>query len=110
MARRSKRSNNEAEMFEALRLLGTATHCLEDYAAHSNYIELCLIEMGERDVFPHVGARTQMRIQGAQHEVYPIITGTFGGTDFLHSVCGEVSDKVRTFALWSPLEGVVHIH
>jgi len=35
--------------------------------------------MGERDVFPHVGRRTQLQIPGAQHPVYPLITGTFGG-------------------------------
>ena len=26
--------------------------------------------------------------------MYPIVTGTFGGVDFLHSVTGEVSDKL----------------
>lgn len=50
--------------------------------------------MGECDVFPHVGRRTPMRLPGAHHEVYPVVTGTFGGVDFLHSVTGEVSDKL----------------
>ena len=49
--------------------------------------------MGERDVFPHVGRQTQIQLQGAQHPVYPVITGTFGGVDFLHSVMGEFDDK-----------------
>lgn len=65
-----------------------------DFLAHSNYCELALIEMGERDVFPHVGRNTRMRLHGARSEVYPIVTGTFGGVDFLHSVTGEVSDKL----------------
>lgn len=65
-----------------------------DFLAHSNYTELALIEMGERDVFPHVGRNTRLRIEGARHEVYPCVTGTFGGVDFLHSVTGEVSDKL----------------
>jgi hypothetical protein len=65
-----------------------------DFLAHSNYVELALIEMGERDVFPHVGRRTQIRLRGARNEVYPLVTGTFGGVDFLHSVTGEVSDKL----------------
>jgi hypothetical protein len=30
-----------------------------------------------------------LRIPGARQEVYPIVTGTFGGVDFLHSVTGE---------------------
>lgn len=45
--------------------------------------------MGEEDVFPHVGRNTMLRIPGARREVYPIVTGTFGGVDFLHSVTGE---------------------
>ncbi|TLD26790.1 hypothetical protein PspLS_04538 [Pyricularia sp. CBS 133598] len=88
------RNRNKSDFYEALRLLGTGLHCLEDYFAHSNYTELALIEMGERDVFPHVGRDTMMRIPGARHEVYPVVTGTFGGVDFLHSVTGEVSDKL----------------
>ncbi|KAK4239892.1 heterokaryon incompatibility protein Het-C-domain-containing protein [Achaetomium macrosporum] len=88
------RSNNKDELYEALRLLGTGLHCLEDFFAHSNYTELALIELGERDVFPHVGRNTKLRIPGARREVYPIVTGTFGGVDFLHSVTGELSDKM----------------
>ncbi|TPX17255.1 uncharacterized protein E0L32_003373 [Thyridium curvatum] len=94
LARSYRQSRNKAELYEALRLMGTGLHCLEDYMAHSNYTELALIEMGERDIFPHVGRDTMLRIQGARHEVYPIVTGTFGGVDFLHSVTGEVSDKL----------------
>lgn len=45
--------------------------------------------MGERDVFPHVGADTRIRLEGANDDVYPVVTGTFGGVDFLHSVTGE---------------------
>ncbi|ESZ99051.1 NIMA-interacting protein TinC [Sclerotinia borealis F-4128] len=93
LGRSYARSHNKDELYEALRLLGTGLHCLEDYSAHSNYTELALIEMGERDVFPHVGRRTRINLQGAQHSVYPIITGTFGGVDFLHSVMGEFDDK-----------------
>jgi len=75
LGRSYNRSKNKAELHEALRLLGTGLHCLEDYSAHSNYVELALIELGERDVFPHVGRQTQIRLQGAQHPVYPIVTG-----------------------------------
>ncbi|CAG9989788.1 unnamed protein product [Clonostachys byssicola] len=92
--RRYKDNNNKRDLHESLRLLGTALHCLEDFYAHSNYVELALIELGERDVFPHVGSNTQIRLQGARGSVFPIVTGTFGGVDFLHSVTGEVSDKL----------------
>ncbi|EER25810.1 hypothetical protein D8B26_004077 [Coccidioides posadasii str. Silveira] len=100
------RSRDKTELYEALRLLGTGLHCLEDYAAHSNFTELCLIEMGEQDVFPHVGRRTMMELPGVGYPVYPIITGTFGGVDFLHSVMGEFSDKATQSELQS-LEGVM---
>ncbi|KAK4164143.1 heterokaryon incompatibility protein Het-C-domain-containing protein [Cladorrhinum sp. PSN259] len=94
LGRNYGRSSNKNELYESLRLLGTGLHCLEDYFAHSNYTELALIELGERDVFPHVGRNTRLSIPGADNEVYPIVTGTFGGVDFLHSVTGEVSDKM----------------
>lgn len=94
LGRRYRREENKDDLYEALRLLGTGLHCLEDFLAHSNYCELALIELGERDVFPHVGSNTKMQLEGARHRVYPCITGTFGGVDFLHSVTGEVSDKI----------------
>lgn len=92
-ARSYARTKNEAELHEALRLLGTGLHCLEDWPAHSNYTELALIELGVDEVFPHVGANTAIRLPGASGTKFPIVTGTFGGVDFLHSVMGEVNDK-----------------
>jgi hypothetical protein len=86
LGRRYARSNDKADLYEALRLLGTACHCLEDFSAHSNFTELALIELGERGVFPHVGRRTQVQLPGVRRPVYPLVTGTFGGVDFLHSV------------------------
>jgi hypothetical protein len=62
--------------------------------------------MGERDVFPHVGRQTQIRLQVAQHPVYPIVTGTFGGVDFLHSVLGEFDDKTTQSEI-QELEGTM---
>jgi hypothetical protein len=104
--RRYARSGNNDDFYEALRLLGTGLHCLEDYAAHSNYTELTLIEMGENDVFPHVGRNTRFELPGAQDHVYPVVTGTFGGVDFFHSVLGELSDKTKQSELQS-LEGAI---
>ncbi|KAL2122789.1 hypothetical protein VTJ04DRAFT_3244 [Mycothermus thermophilus] len=97
---------NKDDLYEALRLLGTGLHCLEDFFAHSNYTELALIELGEQDVFPHVGRNTKLRIPGARRSVYPLVTGTFGGVDFLHSVTGEVSDKMIQSEL-EDLEGTL---
>lgn len=89
--RKFAQSGNDKDLYEALRLLGTGLHTLEDYAAHSNYLELALKELNV-NAFPHVGANCEVNIDGKS--IYPIVTGTFGMTDFLHSVVGEVSDKM----------------
>ncbi|KAI5810557.1 heterokaryon incompatibility protein Het-C-domain-containing protein [Pyronema omphalodes] len=91
MGRDYANNGDEATLFEAFRLMGTGLHCLEDFSAHSNYTELALIEMGEEGVFPHVGSNTRVNVDGK--DIWPLVTGTFGGVDFLHSVIGEVSDK-----------------
>jgi hypothetical protein len=73
-----------------LRCLGQGLHCMEDFGAHTNYCELALRELGYRDVFPHCGSQTEVNIRG--HYVFPLVTGTFGAVDFLHSVLGEAND------------------
>jgi len=82
----------EEDLCEALRCLGQALHCCEDFGAHSNYCELALREMGHRNVFPHCGQSSEINLRG--HRVFPIVTGTFGGVDFLHSVIGEANDHL----------------
>ncbi|KAF8460509.1 heterokaryon incompatibility protein Het-C-domain-containing protein [Kalaharituber pfeilii] len=91
LGRKFGRDGNDADLYEALRLLGTGLHTLEDFAAHSNYVELALRELGV-DAFPHVGANCEVDVNGKT--IWPIVTGTFGMTDFLHSVVGEISDKM----------------
>lgn len=83
-------SGRETDLCEALRCLGQALHCMEDFSAHSNYCELALREMGYHNVFPHCGTSSEFNLRGKR--VYPIVTGTFGGVDFLHSVLGEATD------------------
>ncbi|KAL1303435.1 hypothetical protein AAFC00_006824 [Neodothiora populina] len=82
----------EEDLCEALRCLGQGLHCLEDFGAHTNYTELALRELGHNNVFPHVGTDTMINLHGKH--VYPLVTGTFGGVDFLHSVLGEATDHV----------------
>lgn len=108
LGRRYHEGNVKKDLYEALRLLGTGLHCLEgtcfsflkemgiliprlDFSAHSNYTELALRELGI-DAFPHVGKQTEIDIRGKR--VFPCVTGTFGMTDFLHSLVGELGDKV----------------
>jgi len=87
-----RRAQNDAEIYEALRLLGQALHTLEDLSAHSNWVELALIEMGHRQVFPHVGNNTAINLGGKR--IFPLVTGTFGGADFIHSLLGEATDHL----------------
>ncbi|KAF4447772.1 putative heterokaryon incompatibility Het-C protein [Fusarium austroafricanum] len=84
------KKGNEDDLCEALRCLGQALHTMEDFSAHSNYCELALRELGYHSVFPHCGAHTEINLHGKR--VYPLVTGTFGAVDFLHSVIGEASD------------------
>jgi len=81
---------SEANLAEALRCLGQGLHCLEDFGAHTNYTELVLREIGYSNVFPHTGVQTQINLRGKH--VFPLVTGTFGGVDFFHSVLGEATD------------------
>lgn len=80
----------DEDLCEALRCLGQALHCMEDFSAHSNYCELALRELGYHNVFPHCGSHAEINIHGKR--VYPLVTGTFGAVDFLHSVIGEATD------------------
>ncbi|KAJ3040862.1 hypothetical protein HDV00_010322 [Rhizophlyctis rosea] len=88
MSVQAARNNDQ---YEAFRCLGQALHTLEDYPAHSNFVELCLIELGYNRVFPFVGESTAIR-QGRNGPIYPVITGTFGAADFVHSLLGEATD------------------
>jgi hypothetical protein len=85
------RNGNQSEAFIHL---GAALHTLEDFAAHSNYTELVLRELGEDSVFPFVGDKCRVQIPGTDKWVPPVTTGTFGALDILHSFLGEADDKV----------------
>lgn len=80
----------DEDLAEALRCLGQGLHTLEDFGAHTNYVELVLRDMGFHNVFPHVGTATGINLHGKQ--TFPLVTGTFGMVDFYHSVLGEATD------------------
>lgn len=71
-----------------MRCLGQTLHCLEDFAANSNYCELALIDLGYTDVFPHCGQSSHINLQG--RKVYPLVTGTLGNANFLRYIVTEV--------------------
>lgn len=43
-------------------------------------------------MFPHVGEQAGINLHGKQ--TFPLVTGTFGGVDFFHSVLGEANDHI----------------
>ncbi|KAI0346175.1 Het-C-domain-containing protein [Trametopsis cervina] len=93
LGRQHRAQGRKEDEYEAYRLLGTALHTLEDFGAHSNFCELALAHMGYNDVFLHVG--DQVRIQASNGKwVAPLVTGTFGGQDFIHSLLGEATDHI----------------
>ena len=63
---------------------------MEDFGAHTNYCELALRELGYNEVFPHTGVASEINVRGKR--IFPLVTGTFGAVDFLHSVLGEATD------------------
>lgn len=52
-----------------------------------------LISFGYTNVFPHVGQNVKVRASNGR-DVYPLVTGTFGGADFIHSLMGEATDHL----------------
>lgn len=93
LGRAQRSQGKKQDEYEAYRLLGTLLHTLEDFSAHSNFCELTLIMMGYHGVFSHVG--DQVRIQAPNGQwVAPLVTGTFGSSDFIHSLLGEAGDHL----------------
>ncbi|KAF8665446.1 hypothetical protein AX16_000464 [Volvariella volvacea WC 439] len=89
---RSAGGQDGPELHDAYRNLGSGLHTLEDLLAHSNWCELALRKMGYEDVFCHVG--DNVIVETPNGPAPPLVTGTFGGADFLHSLMGEATDKI----------------
>jgi hypothetical protein len=90
---RSGRKGNDADRKEAFLHLGALLHTIEDFSAHSNYIELVLHCLGENGVFSYVGDKCRVQVPGTIDTVPPLVTGTFGALDIFQSIIGEVDDK-----------------
>jgi hypothetical protein len=72
---------------EGRRHFGAALHVLEDYFAHSNFVELALRYFGH-EVLPWTAPRDKAE---CPHE-YPIVTGTFGPLDFIASLAEPIGN------------------
>lgn len=80
---------------DGLRHLGAALHVLEDYYAHSNFVEIALIKVGEHKVWPWVKMTPeveQMTDGAAKAQLIPLTTGYFSTADTLASVAPKVAE------------------
>ena len=82
---------------EAYIKLGKLLHLLEDFFAHSNFVELALREYGN-DVFPFVNRNSPQSIFGKS--AFPLVTGTFGSKDFVVSMLKEIQDTLTQSVPW----------
>jgi hypothetical protein len=78
---------------DGLRQLGAALHILEDFFAHSNFVELNLISLNHRDVLPWTGPAE------CKHKL-PVVTGRFGGSDVIASLAGPVAKVLAPTEAW----------
>lgn len=78
---------------EGLRKLGGALHILEDFFAHSNFVELNLIALNHKGVLPWTGPAD------CKHKL-PVVTGTFGGTDIIASLAGPIAKLLAPGQIW----------
>ncbi|OAA48792.1 Heterokaryon incompatibility Het-C [Cordyceps fumosorosea ARSEF 2679] len=109
---RRGRAGDHAAQKESFIHLGAALHTLEDFAAHSNYIELCLQEFGEKDVFAFVGDACRIPLPShfrSDRKVPPLVTGTFGMLDIFHSLLGEADDMAILQSQGSLYEVQTHL-
>ncbi|EIW78541.1 Het-C-domain-containing protein [Coniophora puteana RWD-64-598 SS2] len=95
LGRQHRATNQKQDLYEAYRLLGQSLHTLEDFPAHSNFCELALVSMGYHQVFVQVGDGVRIQAPNGKH-VAPLVTGTFGSSDFLHSLLGEATDHIAS--------------
>ncbi len=77
---------------DGMRELGAALHTVEDFYAHSNFIELALIRIGHASVFPWARAPIASgRLRGK----FPLVTGMFGSSDTVASVVAVAGEKMQ---------------
>jgi hypothetical protein len=77
-------SPDDNNVINGMREFGAALHILEDYFAHSNFVELSLIKAGHTNVLPWT---TPADCKAG----LPVVTGKFGGTDVIASLAAPVA-------------------
>ncbi|MDN7902475.1 type VI secretion system tip protein TssI/VgrG [Burkholderia cepacia] len=74
---------------KGFRHFGAALHVLEDYFAHSNFVELSL-----RKFHPNVLAWTAPRSSAQSRHALPVVTGMFGSLDIIASLAEPMAQMM----------------
>lgn len=81
---------------DGLRHFGAALHVLEDYFAHSNFIEIALIKNGHTKVFPWVELSPEIeKIKKGEEKAskIPVVTGLFAIDDTVASITPKIAEE-----------------
>ena len=91
-----KLSKEKGKTKEGLKHFGAALHVLEDYFAHSNFIEIALIKNGNSEVFPWVQLEDDINdIKDGKEKAskIPVVTGLFGLDDTVASITPKLAEE-----------------
>lgn len=80
---------------DGFRHFGAALHVLEDYFAHSNFVEISLIKKGFTKVYPWVQMDSEYnKIKDAKSKAkkIPIVTGLFSTDDTISSIAPKIGN------------------
>ncbi|MNO58249.1 Heterokaryon incompatibility protein Het-C [compost metagenome] len=91
MKKKLQAAKKEGMTPTGMRHFGEALHVLEDFFAHSNFVELALKRLGHHDVLAWT-TPIESREQSV-HE-WPLITGMFGGLDIVASVIEPLAEHL----------------
>jgi len=89
MIKQLEAAKKEGMTAKGMRYFGEALHVLEDYFAHSNFVELSLKKLGHDEVLLWT-TRIEAR-EDSKHE-WPVVTGMFGALDIVGSVADPLAD------------------
>lgn len=79
---------------DGMRLFGAGLHILEDFFAHSNFVELSLIKQGYDTVLPWTSpAPCKWNL--------PLVTGRFGGSDVIASLALPIAKVLTPISIWT---------
>jgi len=84
----------ERDSADGARLFGAGLHILEDFFAHSNFVELSLIKQGYDTVLPWTS-------QAPCKWKLPVVTGRFGGSDVIASLALPIAKVLTPISIWT---------